>query len=153
MEICGKEGCYTIRVICGIPFVVKDNVASKDKMETAAGSAVLIGTYDGADRCARPRASSDRGRRAPWEGRSVRIGVYASELLCRRLRRCSYQDAGAFYCCEQAAFRLSALVGEQGVHQEYIVLLSLHRQSLQNKQYFHKQYMHTRLLRAITTMG
>jgi amidase len=30
--------------IHGIPFVVKDNIASKDKMETTAGSTVLIGT-------------------------------------------------------------------------------------------------------------
>src|SRR2546423_1940335 len=37
---------------------------------------------------------------------------------------------------------------KQGVHQEYIVLLSLHRQSLQNKQCFHNQYMHTCLLLA-----
>jgi amidase len=35
--------------IHGIPFVVKDNIATKDKMETTAGSAVLIGTVVPAD--------------------------------------------------------------------------------------------------------
>ncbi len=30
--------------IHGIPFIVKDNIATKDKMQTTAGSAVLIGT-------------------------------------------------------------------------------------------------------------
>src|SRR5436305_15100040 len=37
---------------------------------------------------------------------------------------------------------------KQAGHQEYIDVLSLHRQSLQNKQCFHNQYMHTCLLRA-----
>lgn len=35
--------------IHGIPFLVKDNIASKDKMQTTAGSAVLIGTTVPAD--------------------------------------------------------------------------------------------------------
>ena len=36
----------------------------------------------------------------------------------------------------------------QGKHQEYIDVFPIHRQSLQNKQCFHNQYMHTCLLRA-----
>ena len=77
---CGKEGCYTIRVICGIPFVVKDNIASKDKMETAAGSAVPICRYGRADRCARPLPFSSRGWRAPWER-----PICQNRRLCERV--------------------------------------------------------------------
>ena len=44
--------------------------------------------------------------------------------------------------------RYRALPANQGKRQEYIDVLSLHRQSLQNKQCFHNQYMHTCLLRA-----
>jgi amidase len=40
----------TVRTkIHGIPFVVKDNMATKDQMETTAGSGVLMGTVVPAD--------------------------------------------------------------------------------------------------------
>ena len=41
-----------------------------------------------------------------------------------------------------------ASTAKQGERQEYTDLFSLHRQSLQNKQCFHNQYMHTCLQRA-----
>jgi hypothetical protein len=41
---------------------------------------------------------------------------------------------------------------KQGEHQEYIDVLSPHRQSLQNKQCFHNQYMQTCLLCATSTI-
>jgi amidase len=66
--------------IHGIPFLVKDNIATKDKMQTTAGCAALVGTIVPNDA---PVVALLRAAGGVLLGKSelVRVGIYASELL------------------------------------------------------------------------
>jgi amidase len=71
----------------GIPFIVKDNIATKDKMQTTAGSAALVGTVVSEDArvvtILREAGAVQLGKANLSEFASIRASYYAEEYSSR----------------------------------------------------------------------
>ena len=70
----------------GIPVLLKDNIATADRMQTTAGSLALVGVTP-PERRAHRQASARSGRRDPRQGEPVGVGELPFDPLLERLER------------------------------------------------------------------
>ena len=95
----------------GIPVLLKDNIATADKMETTAGALALVGARP-RDRRHHRAAAQTGGRRHPRQGVDERVGVLQVDAGLERLERAGGQARNP-YALEPDAVRLQLRLGDR----------------------------------------